>query len=426
MNAESIQVIPSASRLTASLRDIGYDFVTALADVVDNSVTAGATHVDIRIEFRGDESFVLVADDGAGMTAGALNEALRFGSRRTYSKRDLGKFGLGLKTASLSQCTKVTVLSRAAREHRRIECRVLDLAHIESTDRWEILAPLVDQIPEEYVAFLGRSPGTVVVWELLDRVLTYTDPDGYWAKRKLHALARESTQYLGMVFHRFLAGEAGGRTLKITINGEIVQPWDPYGREEPAQVTLSPLVFELRVGKKVGFVRMSSYILPVRDQFSSLSAFERLSGPLKWNRQQGLYLYRAGRMIQHGGWCGIRTLDEHTKLARVAIDFDPCLDDLFQVNVAKMKVTMPTELAGLIEKPVSDVCLQADRAYRAGAIVGADAIENPVTPATGGSTKVIGFALKAASLELNEQAAFERIVELVRSRSPEVVESLGW
>ena len=107
---------------------------------------------------------MLVADDGAGMTAGALNEALRFGSRRTYSKRDLGKFGLGLKTASLSQCTKVTVLSRAARKNRRIECRVLDLAHIESTDRWEILAPLVGQMPEEYVDFLGGRPGTVVVW----------------------------------------------------------------------------------------------------------------------------------------------------------------------------------------------------------------------------------------------------------------------
>ena len=105
-------ITPSAARLTESLRDIGYDFASAVADIVDNSIMAGASRVEILIEFDGTDSAVFVADDGRGMTANGLLEALRYGTRRTYSRGDLGRYGLGLKTASLSQCRSVTVVTR--------------------------------------------------------------------------------------------------------------------------------------------------------------------------------------------------------------------------------------------------------------------------------------------------------------------------
>ena len=108
---KSAAITPSAARLTESLRDIGYDFPAAVADIVDNSVMAGAAHVDVSIEFAGEESYVVISDDGEGMTANGLVEALRYGSRRTYGRSDLGRYGLGLKTASLSQCRSVTVVT---------------------------------------------------------------------------------------------------------------------------------------------------------------------------------------------------------------------------------------------------------------------------------------------------------------------------
>src|SRR3984957_18793142 len=113
-------VTPSASRLTGSLRDIGYDFSSAIADLVDNSISAGSSRIDIELCFEGERSYVLIADDGDGMTDREITEALRFGSRRGYRDEDLGRYGLGLKTASLSQCKRVTVVTRQAPVRRRI------------------------------------------------------------------------------------------------------------------------------------------------------------------------------------------------------------------------------------------------------------------------------------------------------------------
>src|SRR5690606_37482526 len=101
-----------------------------------------------------------------------------------------------------------------------------------------------------------------------------------------------------------------------------------------------------------------------RRRFSSLEAFERASGPRRWNRQQGLYIYRADRLIQSGGWSGLRAADEHTKLARAALEFDTDADEAFRINVAKMRVSLPAELRPVLERPVQELCNRANRAYR--------------------------------------------------------------
>src|SRR6516165_9940588 len=142
--ARSAGITPSAARLTESLRDIGYDFPSAVADVVDNSVMAGASRVDILIEFDGADSWVSVADDGCGMTANGLVEALRYGTRRTYARGDLGRYGLGLKTASLSQCRSVTVVTRSSTAANRVSARMLDLDLIAEWDEWLVVEPVRD------------------------------------------------------------------------------------------------------------------------------------------------------------------------------------------------------------------------------------------------------------------------------------------
>src|SRR6266516_3656384 len=160
----SAAITPSAARLTESLRDIGYDFPAAVADIVDNSIMADAGRVDILIEFDGADSFVSVADDGCGMTANGLVEALRYGTRRTYTRGDLGRYGLGLKTASLSQCRSVTVVTRSTTQTGRGAARMLDLDLIAEWDEWLVVDPVRDPAVDRAREWLDDSSGTVVVW----------------------------------------------------------------------------------------------------------------------------------------------------------------------------------------------------------------------------------------------------------------------
>src|SRR5690606_12829804 len=116
---------------------------------------------------------------------------------------------------------------------------------------------------------------------------------------------------------------------------------DPFARGEPSTQRLEPVLLKLDGVAGRSAVVLEPYVLPPQSKFSTPEAFNRASGPNKWNRQQGFYIYRADRMIQSGGWSNLRTLDEHTKLARVALHFSPSLDDDFKINVPKMRVSIP-------------------------------------------------------------------------------------
>ncbi len=126
MTTAAIEVIPSARRLIKSLRDLGYDFRHAVADLIDNSIAARATIVTVEMRFNGEDSWLRIADNGVGMNGSTITEAMRFGTERDYEADELGKFGLGLKTASLSQCSRLTVASRVDRSAKRIEVRQWD------------------------------------------------------------------------------------------------------------------------------------------------------------------------------------------------------------------------------------------------------------------------------------------------------------
>lgn len=422
---KSYEIHPSARRLINSLRDVGYEFHTAVADLVDNSIEAGATHVQIDIRYRGSRSCVMITDDGQGMTESSINEALRFGSQRQYEGDDLGRYGLGLKTASLSQCRRLTVLSRRSARQSRITARQLDLERIDRTDKWEVTDPeRIDNI-DRAAHRLRQGPGTAVVWEHLDRILGQTDPEGGWAKRRLAKLAPQLDAYLGMVFHRFLSGEVPGReALHISVNGDKVRPWDPFAPGE-ATTQLTPLHWEIPTEFGVQRVKLARAVLPPRERFSSPEEHDRLAGPLKWNRQQGLYIYRSHRLIQGGGWAGIRTIDEHIKLARASLDFPSALDGLFHVNVAKMKVAIPPDVRTMLEAPVHELCREADAVYRSETASRADAGEGRPAP-RGGGVDGAGLAVRAAALVAGVTTSQLRTFEAhLRENNPEVAALLG-
>jgi hypothetical protein len=363
MPVEAHEVIPSARRLIKSLRDMGYDFSAAVADLVDNSVEAAASLVAIDIEFDADDSWVRIADNGRGMTAEELREAMRYGSDRDYDDNDLGKFGLGLKTASMSQCQRLSVASRANPDRANIAAYCWDLDHIEKTNRWEILPLDRNGLGPAVRAPLGESTGTVVLWQRLDRILGFKHPYGEFARKRLSQMCRELEEHLSMVFNRFLRGEVRSKRLRILLNGNEVTPWDPFCRSEPATRSLEEILLPIEYEGVTGVVRIEPFILPHQDDFSSPEAFRRASGPNNWNQQQGFYIYRAGRMIQSGGWSRLRTADEHTKLARIAISFAPALDEAFKINVAKMRVQIPGSIREEIARAISPVTKLAREVY---------------------------------------------------------------
>jgi Histidine kinase-, DNA gyrase B-, and HSP90-like ATPase len=435
-----VEVIPSARRLVQSLRDLGYDFVHAVADLVDNSIAAGATRVAIDLKWSGPDSWIRVADNGSGMSGTTITEAMRFGSEREYDVDDLGKFGLGLKTASLSQSRRLTVASRIDRNQKRIEVRRWDLDYVEKSNKWEIEILGPDERDDKLVEPLHEQTGTVLLWESLERVLKYKIAWGESSKNALYRLAEQLDQHLGMVFHRFLAGEARRRKkLTITVNGTAVEPWDPYATSEKATEAFPPKEFELHSERGTGVVRYQPYILPPQNKFSSRQAFERMSGPDKWNRQQGFYIYRADRMIQSGGWCRMRTADEHTKLARAAIDFYPDLDSAFEVNVAKFRVILPPELREQLEEPVERLVKRAKAVYSgekaifrpshgAGSMRNGRAARDSHKHNAAAPTKRTDLrsAFEQAAAEAGELDAFKKIVRALAKRFPELADEFGF
>ena len=465
------EVIPSAARLLGSLRDLGYDFVHAVADVVDNSVSARATEVDIVLRPDGPDSWVRIADNGTGMSGAVISESMRLGTgHRTYQGDELGKFGLGLKTASLSQARSLTVASRTHASRRQIECRRLDLDDIQTSDRWEIEHPTAAERPVTVTEPLADGPGTVVYWNKLDRVLDFSDPFGSWSQRHLLRLAERLDQHLGMVFGRFLAGQARRPLpLVITVNGTKVEPWDPFCLDQrtehlPAQ--------DLRVGSS--FVRYRPYVLPPQGDFSADESWRQASGPNQWNRQQGLYLYRADRMVQSGGWSWLRGNDEHIKLARAAIEFWPDLDEAFGINVAKTRVKLPEELRDQLKPFIAMLTRRADDRYRkssprrgrpappmppgrkpaaaptgpgrsgaggkqgTNAPAGSNPQEGPLpqpaaAPAPGAGTaphppvgSTVGQVLEQTARRLGHEAALQAIRTELQTQHPEAARDLGW
>ncbi|MGW6099008.1 ATP-binding protein [Streptomyces sp. NPDC055157] len=458
-----VEIVPRARRTLSSLRNLGYDLRHAIADIVDNSVSAGATVVDVVVHFAGAGSWMRIADNGSGMDERELAEAFRYGSERAYGRAELGRFGFGLKTASTSQCRRVTVVSRDTSDASEIHACQLDVDHIEQVDRWEVFQLDPDTLPSPVQGVLADSSGTVVLWEDLDRVLHYQDPFGTWAKKQLMTSAEDIDEHLGMVFHRYLAGEVPGReTLRITVNGTPVEPWDPFCLSEPQTSILDEVDLPVNVGKSSGIIRLRPFILPSQEGFSSPKAWKRASGPKSWNRQQGFYIYRADRIIQAGGWSRLRAVEEHSKLARVSLEFFPELDSAFGVNVAKASVSLPHELRRDLAPLVSAWCSQANTAYRQKKRPPAQAVrraisapvrdESPsrevpnqrlsmpdqtvaVRPASKPRWQAERpalpissprHALELAATEAGEGPALARIVASLRSIAPEVARELGW
>lgn len=363
---ESVDAPPDPERIIEGLRDTGYKFNTAIADIVDNSIAAGATIVDLQIlmDLRG-KVRISIADNGEGMDRDGLINAMTYGSRRRADPSSLGKFGLGLKTASTAFSRRLSVISRNSGNALPLQA-IWDLKHV-ADKGWKLLLESdVDQEALEHLqAVAPQHSGTVVLWEQVDRLIKeYATPSGTAAQNALDRAIRGLREHLGMVFQRFLdPDDARARTLEIRVNDEKVLAWDPFCQSLSDRVADQPLEIQTPDGRKAS-VSFKAYILPRKEEFPTDAALKRAR---LGNDTQGIYIYRENRLIQDATWLGMYTKEPHGSLLRVEFSFTHELDEVFEIDFKKSQISLAEDLwLVLRDELLTAPRREANRRYRQG------------------------------------------------------------
>jgi len=341
------RIPPNYRRLDVALRSIGYSFEVAVADVIDNSIDAHAKNVVVRLIIKRDGQLDLaIWDDGRGMSAKTLKEAMRFGADVSQDIDRLGKFGLGLKLASLSQAREVHVLTakentlsgRAWLEHgiaKGFASTVFD------TNECRLLVEKL--MPDRRL----KPSGTVVWWSRLCRVgQNHANPEEHAQK-----LMRRLENYLALAFHRFLSGRPRRVNIKLDIfdrrSGKSgipidLDPLDPFGYERSGQKGFpAPMFLD---GGYRNRMSVKAHLWPPNSDAPGY----RLPGGA--NSRQGFYFYRNHRLIQGGGWNGMREAEPHFSLARVEINIASDFDVEVSLDVKKVEIQLPPALVASIQK----------------------------------------------------------------------------
>lgn len=354
-NIITTEATPCASSMIETFRAIGYSLETAVADIIDNSISAGAKNIWINRYWRGRQSILTIKDDGCGMNNEELINALRPGTINplaTRNESDLGRFGLGLKTASFSQCRKLSVVSK--RDGYVPVYWAWDLDYVAQTDKWNIIRWL----PEEFAGEFQKDShsGTMVVWADMDRVIpTDTDENDEVAKAKFSAQFNRVKSHLAMTFHRFIED----KSIHIYWGEHEIEGWNPFCEQE-AKTQTSPS--EDIVGGRGATLK--GYVLPHRKNFSSEFAYRDAEGIKGWVEQQGFYIYRGRRLLLSGDWLGLFRKEEHYKLARIRVDLPNTQDDLWQIDIKKSTARPPIAFINQLKAYANTIRSSAEKVYR--------------------------------------------------------------
>lgn len=347
---------PFAPVLMESTRAMGYNLEAAIADIIDNSIAAGARNIYIDFSPYDAVPFVSILDDGEGMSETQINDAMRYGSQSSLNMRastDLGRFGLGLKTASLSQCRCLTVITK---QGSQVEARRWDLDEIYHKGTWALLSlspEEIESIPQFQSQLKALKSGTLVLWEKLDRMLNGAKATDRLMSRQMEYVR----EHLSLVFHRYLAGENGISKLNIRMNGLEIEPKDPFllGRSTVFQAD-ERFIIE-------GYpVQVSCYMLP---HISNLTKREKaaLGGTEGLTKDQGFYIYRNKRLLVWGTWFRMHRKDELSKLARIRVDIPNALDHLWTLDIRKSTAVPPDVIKNNLARIVDRISEGSKRAW---------------------------------------------------------------
>lgn len=349
-------VVPYAPILVESTRSIGYSFEAAVADIIDNSISASATEVRVCFSSQAPQ-WLCIEDDGWGMSKEELEIAMRYGSQSSHDVRrkdDLGRFGLGLKMASLSQCRKLTVMTK---KNGVFSAACWDLDYIIHQKDWALQFFSEEEMDSSigYLYLKLKESGTVVVWEQFDRL----QQGASQVQKAFDEKIELTRKHVSLVFHRFINDDMPKNRIPIYFNGEAVKGTDPFLTRHPATQPLSEQI--LRIGSEE--IKVKPYVLPYINKMSKQD-IEAIGGKDELRQQQGFYIYRNKRLIIWGTWFRLIKQNELGKLARVRVDIPNSLDSIWEIDIKKSTASLPhfikKNLADIVENTVG----RSERVYK--------------------------------------------------------------
>lgn len=352
-NIQSASAEPEASSMIETFRAIGYSIETAISDIIDNAITAGAKNIWIDYDWKGSNTTLSILDDGVGMNNEQLIQAMRPGSRNPLEERssnDLGRFGLGLKTASFSQSRKFTVFSKT-NDYKSVFW-TWDLDFVNQEKVWK----LIRHIPEEEnwtQKIETLKTGTCVVWWDLDRLTKGTNADNIEAKSKFLEIMDSVKSHLAMVFHRYI-----DEGLKIYFREREIKSWDPF------MIGVDGLQPKPEMRLEGGSIKIKGFVLPHRSKLSA-EQYNNGKGPKdSWTAHQGFYVYRNRRLLVAGDWLGLFKREVHYDLCRIQIDLPNNFDDDWQIDIKKSIARPPSIYREQILALAKEARNQAVEVYR--------------------------------------------------------------
>lgn len=334
---------PDPEATIESNRSLGYDLNIAISDLIDNSITAKSKSLWILHKWNGKDSFIVIYDDGAGMNDDELFSAMRMGSTSPNVKReptDLGRFGLGLKVASWSQCRVLTVATK--NDSGKISLRKWDIDYVSKKNAWLLLSDTDKQSNTIITNLLEKADtGTVVLWQNLDRLITLEGNDDE-NEQYFYEKIENLKLYISMIFHRYMSGP---QAIKIYISHideygnekAKLKPWDPFLEKNTNTQDLGTETIRY----KNNAIHVTPFILPHHSKYATNIQFRQAGGLFGWNAHQGFFIYRQRRLLMHGGWLGFAKPEDHYKLARIRIDIPNSMDSDWKIGVKKVRVEPP-------------------------------------------------------------------------------------
>jgi hypothetical protein len=344
---------PEASSMIETFRAIGYSIETAIADIIDNSITAGAKNIWVDYDWKGSNTTLSILDDGIGMNNEQLIQAMRPGSKNPLEVRnenDLGRFGLGLKTASFSQTRKFTAFSKANNFNPVFWSWDLDFVNLKQA--WKLIRFVPDEAKWN-AKFESINSGTCVIWWDLDRLTKDTLEESEDAKSKFLGIMDSVKSHLSMVFHKYI-----DEGIKIYFRDRLIKSWDPF------MIGSDGLQTKPETKLEGGTIKIKGFVLPHRSKLTA-EQYSYGKGPKdSWTAHQGFYVYRNKRLLVAGDWLNLFKREGHYDLCRIQIDLPNHFDSDWQIDIKKSLARPPTKYLEQILALAKEVRNQAVEVYR--------------------------------------------------------------
>ncbi len=349
MGKKTHEKTPHAKMLLIALRSVGYTNETAIADILDNSVSGAATEIELYFDW--DNRRMIIADNGFGMDYQELMDAMEIGSADPNEMRpseDLGRFGLGMKTAAFSMAKNLLVISK---KNSIVSNAEWNLDTVADKDEWRIseydaseMSVILESV-NPYTQYNNWEQGTLIIISELDRLIDEANIEK--SKKNFYKMIRKIKSHIAITFHRFMEEDE----LKISVNGNEIEPWNPFWIQSPSTMELARE--ELFDGKNE--VIVEPYILPHKNKFNSEDEYKDAAGAKDWRGHQGFYVYRNRRLLVYGTWFGKFKKEPAYNLARIKLDMSADSDFEWNIDIKKSKATLPVA----IEEQITQIAFLA-------------------------------------------------------------------